>query len=271
MELLQYLVSKMKIGIFYYSATGNTRLACQYVAGKLRNVDVQLVDITEGADSSLDSFDLVGFATFTDFWGPPYLMKEFVEKLPNQKDKPAFLFATHGGNMANLLKVFARWLSDKGFMIVGSHGLRVPESFPPAIVRGDTVEDAPNEREMRDFDDFIRELDRMIVGRRFQRSKVKVSLLARFAPAINRMSAKENMGEKYVDEARCDECGICQKACPYKAITIDSTPIFDEDKCYGCWACFNRCPTKAIYTSKLRGVGHYRGPTAELKRKLAVR
>jgi len=79
------------------------------------------------------------------------------------------------------------------------------------------------------------------------------------------------MGEKFIDEARCDECGICQKACPYKAITLDSKPIFDEDKCYGCWACFNRCPTKAIYTSKLRGVGHYRGPTAELKRKLAVR
>lgn len=261
----------MKVGIFYCSATGNTRLACQYVVRKLGNADVQLVDITESADPSLDSFDLVGFATFTDFWGPPYLMQEFVEKLPNQKDKPAFLLATHGGNMSNLLKVFARWLSDKGFMIVGSHGLRVPESFPPAIVRGNTADDAPSEGEMRSFDDFIHDLDRMIVERRFHRGRVKASFLANFAPEISRKSAKKNMGEKFIDEALCNECGICREACPYKAVTLDPNPIFDEDKCYGCWACFNRCPTKAIYTSKLRGVGHYRGPTAELKRKLAAR
>ncbi len=262
--------SGMKVGLFYYSATGNTKLACKYIARKLANAEVQLVDITEGVGPSLDSFDIVGFATFTDFWGPPYLTQKFVEKLPVQKDKPAFLFATHGGNLSNLLKVFARWLHDKGFLIVGTHGLRVPESFPPAIARGDTAEDAPNESEMRSFDEFIRELDEMIVRGEFKRGKVKASFLANFAPAISRKTAKKNMGKKFVDGALCNECGICQKSCPYNAIGLDPKPIFDEDKCYGCWACFNRCPTKAIYTSKIRGVGHYRGPTAELKRKLAA-
>ena len=29
-----------------------------------------------------------------------------------------------------------------------------------------------------------------------------------------------------------------------------------------------RCPVKAIYTKKLRGKGHYPGPTEELKQKL---
>ena len=261
----------MKVGIFYYSATGNTRLACQYIARKLRNTNVQLVDITEVADPSLDSFDLVGFATFTDFWGPPYLMQEFVEKIPNQKDKPAFLFATHSGNLSNLLKVFANWLSDKGFMIVGSHGLRVPGSFPPAIARGDTAEDAPNEREMRSFDEFIRELDGIIAKREFKRGQVQVSLLANFAPAISRKSAKKNMGKKYIDEALCNECGICQKACPYKAVNLEPKPVFNEDRCYGCWACFNRCPTKAIYTSKMHGKGHYPKPNAQLQRKLGVK
>ncbi len=261
----------MKVGIFYYSATGNTWLACQYIARNLKNADVQLIDITEGAEPDLGSFDLTGFATFTDFWGPPYLMQKFVERLPNQNDKPAFLFCTHGGQMSNLLKVFARWLSDKGFMIVGSHGLRTPESYPPAIVHGNTSEDAPKEDELRSFDEFIGGLNRMIAGGDLRRGRVKVSLLASLAPAISRTSAKKSMGVKLLDEALCTECGVCQKACPYKAVTLHPKPIFDEEKCYGCWACFNRCPTKAIYTAKIRGAGHYRGPTEELKRKLGAK
>jgi len=45
-------------------------------------------------------------------------------------------------------------------------------------------------------------------------------------------------------------------------------PRFDESLCYGCWACYNRCPVQAIYTKKLRGKGHYPGPTEELRKKI---
>ncbi len=260
----------MNVGIFYYSSTGNTKLACQYIARNLKQVEVKLIDIAEGYEPSFESLDLVGFATFTDFWGPPYLMQKFVESLPAQKGKPAFLFATHGGQMSNLLKILAKWVSAKGFMVVGGIGLRAPESYPPAIVRGNTSEDAPNEEEMRLLNQFIEDLNTMIAGKKFRRGKVKISFLANLAPEIRRTSAKKSMGNKFVDETLCTECGVCQKACPYKAVTLNPKPVFDEEKCYGCWACFNRCPTKAIYTSKIRGAGHYRGPTAELKQKLAA-
>ncbi len=266
----------MNVGVFYYSATGNTRLACRYIARNLKNADVKLIDITQGEAPSLYTFDLVGFATFTDFWGPPFLMQKFVEGLPLQRNKPAFIFATHGGQMSNLLKIFARWLREKEFVIVGSHGLRAPESFPPAIARGNTAEDAPNDEEMRRFDEFIRELnDKIDVlakgGREIPRGKVNISVLANFSPTISRMSAKKNMGGKFVDEQLCNECGICEKACPYIAIMLNPKPVFDESKCYGCWACFNRCPTQAIYTAKLRGKGHYSGPTANLQQKLGAK
>jgi len=265
----------IRAAIFYYSATGNTRLACQYIARNLRSVDVDLVDITKDAAPDLHEYDLVGFATFTDFWGPPFLMQKFVEGL-QQQDKPAFLFATHGGNLSNLLKTFAKWVSARGFLVVGGYGLRVPESFPPSVARGMTSEDAPNEKEMAEFDEFIAGLNRMIDahvngGKEFPRGKVEVGLLASIAPAIGRTQAKKNMGEKFLDQALCNECGICEKACPYRAITLSPKPVFDESKCYGCWACFNRCPTKAIYTAKLRGKGHYTGPSDELRRKLGAR
>jgi len=76
------------------------------------------------------------------------------------------------------------------------------------------------------------------------------------------------MGEKFVDENLCTECGTCEKTCPYNAIMLNPKPVFDMTKCYGCWGCFNHCPTKAIYTKKFRGVGHYPKPSNQLKEKL---
>jgi ferredoxin len=265
----------MKVAIFYFSATGNTRLACQYLARKLKNVEVDLFDVTKDELPNLDAYVLVGFAAFTDYWGPPHLMQTFVGGLPEQNRKPAFLFATNGGNPVNMLKVFARWVLAKGFVVVGGFTLRVPESFPPSVARGWTSEDSPDEKEMARFDEFIARLNRMIEarvndGKGFTAARVKIGLLANLVPEIDRGRAKKDMGPKFVDQTICNECGVCEKACPYKAIALSPKPVFDETMCYGCWACFNRCPTKAIYTAKLRGKGHYPKPNAQLQRKLGA-
>ena len=80
--------------------------------------------------------------------------------------------------------------------------------------------------------------------------------------------AREDMGEKFVDESLCTECGICEKGCPYSAITLVPKPKFDTTKCYGCWYCYNHCPEKAIYTAKFKGEGHYPRPNEQLRAKL---
>lgn len=266
----------MKAGIFYYSAIGNTRLACQHLAGRLKNVEVDLFDITKDTRPDLDIYDLVGFAAFTDYWGPPYLMEKFVEGLPQQNGKPVFLFITHGGSPGNMLKIFAKVVLAKGFTVVGGHGLRAPESLPLAVARGRTSEDSPNEKEMAGFEKFIDRLNSMIDarvngGKEFASAKVKIGFLANLMPEVDRARAKKSMGEMFADQTICNECGVCEKACPYGAITLSPKPVFDDTKCYGCWACFNRCPTKAIYTSKLCGKGHYPKPNAQLQRKLGVK
>jgi len=76
------------------------------------------------------------------------------------------------------------------------------------------------------------------------------------------------MGERFVDETACTECGTCRDRCPYGAITLSPKPVFDQDRCFGCWACYNHCPTKAIYTQKIRQVPPYREPSQALRQKL---
>lgn len=52
--------------ICYYSSTGNTKLACQYIQKNLVDANVDLFDITNKEIPDLSHYDFVGFATFTD-------------------------------------------------------------------------------------------------------------------------------------------------------------------------------------------------------------
>ncbi len=106
------------------------------------------------------------------------------------------------------------------------------------------------------------------MARRSSAKKIKAGFIYNLLPSFSRTRSKRDMGFKYVDDALCDECGICEKLCPYGALKMDPKPVFDMEKCYGCWSCYNHCPHKAIYTKKFRGVGHYPKPISGLKDKL---
>jgi len=55
-----------------------------------------------------------------------------------------------------------------------------------------------------------------------------------------------------VDEDMCIGCGICEKMCPYRAITVEEKSIVNAALCEGCGSCASECPVGAI---QLR---HYR-------------
>ena len=70
--------------ICYYSGSGNTRLACQYIAGNIKSAEFKLFNIVREGIPNLAPYDIVGFACFTDFIEPPYLIRTFLDKLDRQ-------------------------------------------------------------------------------------------------------------------------------------------------------------------------------------------
>ena len=264
----------MKSIICYYSAIGNTRLACETIARAVPGAGFELFDITSGARPDLAGSDFTGFATFADFWGPPQLFKTFIEALPEQANRPAFVFNTFGGANGGTLYQLARLVQTRGFRVKAAHALHTPESYPVVIAGGRTFISSPSEKELEQFRSFIRALSRLAAeiraGRGHEQGRAKFGLKERLWPVLSRTTARRTMGEKYVDAALCTFCELCAKTCPYQAIRMNPGPEFDMSRCYGCWACFSRCPKKAIYTRKLRGTGHYPQPANELKKKLAL-
>lgn len=49
-----------------------------------------------------------------------------------------------------------------------------------------------------------------------------------------------------VDHGLCTKCQLCEKICPYFAITFDEKISIDPDMCFGCHLCVSRCPVKAL-------------------------
>lgn len=260
----------MKGTICYYSSSGNTRLACKYIERNVSSCSFDLFDIHKDGTPDLDAYDVVGFATFTDFVAPSLRMRQFIRDLKTQEGKPAFVFNTFGSNASGgTLWHLRQLVKGKGFTVIAGHTLPCPESFPPLIAEGKGFEEHPLSDELVAFDRFIEELDRLLAGIAEGKPPVEsdlgIGFLTRLMPAPPRFIARRMMGQNKVDGDRCTSCGTCERVCPYGAITVEVVPTFDDSKCQSCWACYNHCPTKAIFTSKLKDAGHYSRPNDHMK------
>jgi dihydroorotate dehydrogenase/NAD-dependent dihydropyrimidine dehydrogenase PreA subunit len=50
-----------------------------------------------------------------------------------------------------------------------------------------------------------------------------------------------------INHEKCNRCGICEKNCPYFAMSWQEEKIYvNQDKCFGCGLCESRCPVIAI-------------------------
>ncbi len=263
----------MKCLLCYFSGSGNTKLACDYIAGKIKTVEFDFHNILENKPIDFGAYDIVGFAASADLWGPSPRFLTFARSLPVCPGKPAFVFNTYGMVNGGTLGIMARIAAKKGFRLVAGHALHMPENVPTMIVSGMGNEQAPNRKELAAFEDFIKGLSGSLSSPEALRKAKRFHppLLDRLLPALPRSFGKSQMGPKFVDTAYCNHCGTCFAVCPYHAVMMADFPKFDEKKCMTCWACYNHCPTHAIYTKKFKGKGHYPKPIEAVREKLRVR
>ncbi len=56
-----------------------------------------------------------------------------------------------------------------------------------------------------------------------------------------------------IDEARCDGCAKCARACAFNAlVSFGTVPVFAPEMCHGCGVCARACPQKAIHEVEKR-------------------
>jgi menaquinone-dependent protoporphyrinogen IX oxidase len=78
--------------ILYFSLTGNTRLACEYIKNKVTGIDFELADMRD-AKPDLSGFAMVGFAAFASEFKVARFVKNYIKNMAVCQ-KPAFVFTT---------------------------------------------------------------------------------------------------------------------------------------------------------------------------------
>jgi len=261
----------MKGLICYYSGSGNTKLAMNYLSKKISNVEFELYDIVKNAVPDFSKYDVVGFATFVDYLAPPQLMYDFFEKVEIQVNKPAFVFNTYGDGPGSTLKDIAKLAISKGFNVLSGFSLHTPKNYPP-LREKKPHDHAPTSKELYEFNEYIDILDSQLLdiklGNRVTTKKIASGGIVGFVMNFSRKQSKKDFGKQKVNKELCIECGICEKVCPYDAIEMSPKPEFDHDKCYGCWRCYNHCPEKAIHNKKFSGEYQYKEPIKQLLEKI---
>ncbi len=264
----------MRGSIFYFSLTGNTKIACEYIKGKVKPMEFDLINMRNG-QADLSKYDIVGFATYSEGFSIPKFAKNYIDAMETVRNKPAFVFSTFGRNNGATTWVLAKWIRKKGFKVVLDYALHTPENHPPTIKSDQSYENSPDDQELSEFNQFIERLSEICHkidnNQEVSPKKVEVKLIYKIMPELNNpYLSRKIMGAKMVDRRLCIKCGKCAKSCSYNAIKMNEFPGFTEKQCHGCWACYNICPTKAIYTKNFKQYANYPKPNEFVERKLRI-
>ncbi len=267
----------MRIIIFYFSGTGNTKWASDRLAKALTAGGAEAESISIEALSRNDvpalvtSADMVGLAYPIYGSDLPDPMKAFIEALPQQAEiKPTIVFCTQMIFSGDGAFVYRKVLKQKGYKTLYTEHFDMPNNISLwsfLNVYSEKHQQRCLKRAGKSIDCFARDIAK---GRKHVhiRGGYLLGIMQRapyrklFAPGS---PARDSLG---VDEKRCISCERCARICPVNNIIMrGKTPEWQKD-CILCTRCYNFCPTSAItYTGKSHPLTKplYTGPEKTFK------
>ncbi|NPV01099.1 MAG: hypothetical protein HPY53_06935 [Brevinematales bacterium] len=239
----------MKIGIFVFSGTGNTRIGADFLAESLRKsgADAEVVNIEDFTKSEaipdLSKYDLIGIGYAVHAFDAPWPAYDFISSLPESPGKQCFLFKSagdffwNGGSSSKARRI----LMKKGFDVFHETLFVMPANvfmrYPDPVIRNlYTLAKKTAEKSAGEILSGVRSLAKNgIINRIFTRL---FSNGESFGVKL--------MGRRMRVSADCNRCGLCWRECPTGNITEGETrPVFGK-KCSLCMRCIHRCPKYAI-------------------------
>lgn len=253
-----------QIKIFYFSGTGNAKKVTGWLndVAKIRGYKPEVFEIaktnvhevTSGANS------LIGFVSPTHGFNFPPLVLKFILGFPRSKGRNSvFLINTRAG--MKLSKIFLPGLSGiaqllavlilifKGYKIVGMRPIDLPSnwiSLHPGIKA--TVVESMFGKCKRQAEAF---LTKILDGKRNYRSLYDIIQDLLISPVAfgYYFVGRFMLAKTFYADKSCDNCGLCIRQCPVKAIHLVHNKPFWSYRCESCMKCMNSCANKSIQTA----------------------
>ena len=235
------------IGI-YFSGTGNSKYCIhKFLEEYNNNSPAFSIEENETAAQIKDNDEIV-ICYPVQFSNIPKILYDFI--VTNQqlwKGKRIFIIATMGLFSGDGAGILARLLKKYGAVITGGLHLKMPDSISDekALKRG-------HEKNLQ----LVKNAEIKIHGAVMQIKNGKppqegLGIWYHMAGLFGQRLYFYNKTKNYTDKLkinpeRCSGCGLCEKLCPMKNITLKNNTAIAGDKCTMCYRCINKCAKQAI-------------------------
>ena len=232
----------MKKIIYYFSGTGNSLYTANKIAEAIGGAEIISVRCSAESVPASDA-DVIGFVCPVYEWDVPGAFKEFIKQLTINPNAYIFMVVTYIFILGKSFETVEKCLEEKGAHINYGRAIRCVASqciaYPPF----------PSEKIMIPYMEKQIEKPGKEIGQKKLRAYPRMSPLTRrrFDKTMGPFLAIESEYDKgfYTDE-RCKGCGICEKVCPTRNITMEDKRPKWNHHCHGCNACVAYCPAKAV-------------------------
>jgi ferredoxin len=269
----------MKSTVYYFSGTGNTLRLAQEVAAGLRAV-LRPIAAYRDTDAVEPDAEQVGIVFPVYYSDAPVVVREFIGKLQNLRDKSVFAVCTHGGAAGDALRTVRRLVDKNGGRLSLAFGVPMPQnSFYKWYENPGRRQKMLKKRCAR----IVKKIRRGAAGIRYHNVLLEWLMIPAtkylIKPACRRYFSQQsglpadtpeadrirNMDRGFRVLSACMGCGTCARVCPVHNIVIRNGRPEWLHRCENCLACYNWCPQKAITGGITKKGYFYRHPEAKLE------
>jgi flavodoxin/ferredoxin len=259
----------MKLGIVYFSGTGNTAWVAQRLAEKLRarGVATTVVSCEETPAAQLDvaAWDVLGIAFPVQSSFAPSIFRTYLEQIP-PSDKPLFAVTTAGYWAGDTAWYAAQPLARQGYQLFLCANVLMPNNF--FIPKMDVLPVTPPERIPRVLERATRRVTRFAERIHKQDRHIEgTGIIGRLGGALQRWSYsnfESKMLARFSADETCTGCSWCARHCPTQSWELRDGKAHFRDRCIFCMRCYNFCPLQAIQatdkTWNRKKYRRYQGP-----------
>jgi ferredoxin len=252
-----------KITIFYFTGTGNAKQIALWFSelGVRRGLECKMFNIVTTDLKNIEEFDigtLIIIISPIHGFNFPKITLDFIEQFPKGKNRIVLMNTRGGMKIGSLvtpgLTGVAFFLSSlilkiKGYHIVG----QIPFDMPSNWI---SLHPALNENTIKflfrkNYSRVEKYAEKLYSGKSYflsNRDLIQDILISPVSVAYY-LIGKYALAKTFYAGNRCNNCGLCVRQCPVKAIKIANGRPFWTLKCESCMRCMNSCPENTIETA----------------------
>lgn len=231
--------------IVYYTGTGNSRYAAEYLASATGDALVDAAPyIQSGKAATLTSEKPWVFVSPTYGWRIPRIFREFIERGTFSGSRETYFVMTCGSEIGNAGAYLQKLCAEKEFVFRGVQEVVMPENYVAMFYVPGEAESA----EIRSSADrtLAQTADFMCAGKNFPHHAATLIDRVRSTVVNPVFYAVCVKSRAFTVSDTCIGCGKCAKGCPVNGIEMKNGKPVWTGACTHCMACICGCPAAAI-------------------------